>query len=65
MQACHWKAHNTSINFYLKDLTSSDNNNMYLEPVVAAQQGIDPSLQHPHLWEEKKGGTLSGVYPRV
>ena len=25
MQACHWKAHNTFTNFYLKDLTWSDN----------------------------------------
>ena len=34
MQACHWKAHNTFTNFYLKDLTWSDNNNnMYLGPV--------------------------------
>ena len=39
MQACHWKAHNTFSNFYLKDLTWSDNdNNLYLGPVVAAQQ---------------------------
>ena len=31
MQACHWKAHNTFTNFYLKYLTWSDNdNNMYL-----------------------------------
>ena len=38
MQDCHWKAHNTFTNFYLKDLTWSDNdNNMYLGPVVAAQ----------------------------
>ena len=38
MQACHWKAHNTFTNFYLKDLTWSDNdNNMYLGPVVVAQ----------------------------
>ena len=29
MQACHWKAHNTFTNFYLKDLTWSDDNNMY------------------------------------
>ena len=57
MQACHWKAHNTFTNFYLKDLTWSDNdNNMYLGPVVAAQQVLDPSPQHPHLREEKKGG---------
>ena len=39
MQASHWKAQNTFTNFYLKDLTWSDNhNNMYLGPVVAAQQ---------------------------
>ena len=35
MQACH----NIFTNFYLKDLTWSDNNNnMYLGPVIAAQQ---------------------------
>ena len=27
MQACHWKAHNTFTNIYLKDLTWSDNDN--------------------------------------
>ena len=42
MQACHWKAHNTFTNFYLKDFTWSDNdNNLYLGPVVAAQV-LDP-----------------------
>ena len=72
IQACHWKAHNTFTNFYLKDLTWSDNdNNMYLGPVVVAQQVLDPSPQHPHLREEKRGGAhpaaakSSGVYPRV
>ena len=62
MQACHWKAHNTFTNFYLKDLTWSDNdNNMYLGPVVAAQQVLDPSPQHPHLREDKKGGHASCI----
>ena len=71
MQACHWKAHNTFTNFYLKDLTWSDNgNNMYLGPVGATQQVLDPSPQQPHLQEEKKGGTpaaskYSGFFPRV
>ena len=72
MRACHWKAHNTFTNFYLKDLTWSDDNSMYLGPAVAAQQIIDPSHQHPHLREEKKGGggmpaatKSSGVFPRV
>ena len=60
MQACHWKDHNTFTNFYLKDLTWADNNNMYLGPVVAAQQVLDPSPQHPHLREEKKGGAGGG-----
>ena len=70
MQACHWKAHNTFTNFYLKDLTWSDNdNNMYLGPVVAAQV-LDPSPQHRHLREERGGGPpaatkSSGVFPRV
>ena len=57
MQACHWKAHNTFINFYLKDLTWSDNNNnMYLGPVVAAQQVLDPSPQTGYSRKEKKMG---------
>ena len=60
MQAYHLKAHNTFTNFYLKDLTWSDNdNNMYLGPVAAAQ-ALDPSPQHPHLREEKKGGGGGG-----
>ena len=37
-------------------LTWSDDNNMYLGPVVAAQQVLDPSPQHTNLQEEKKGG---------
>ena len=57
MQTCHWKAHNTFTNFYLKDLTWSDNdNNMYLGPVVAAQQVLDPSPQTSHPWKETKEG---------
>ena len=58
MQACHWKAHNTFTNFYLKDLTWSDNdNNMYLGPVVAAQV-LDPSPQTRYPRKEKKGGHI-------
>ena len=74
MQACHWKAHNTFTNFYLKDLTWSDNNNMYLGPVVAAQV-LDPSPQTSFPRKQKKGGgggggtsattKSSGVYPRI
>ena len=57
MQACHWKAHNTFTNFYLKDLTWSDNdNNMYLGPVVAAQV-LDPSPQTSCPRKEIRGGT--------
>ena len=57
MQACHWKAHNTFTNFYLKDLTWSDNDNkMYLGPVVVAQQVLDPSPQTSYPRKEKKGG---------
>ena len=37
MQACHWKGHNTFTNFYLKDLTWSDDSNIYLGTVVVAQ----------------------------
>ena len=49
MQACHWKAHNTFKNFYLKDLTLSENDNsMYLGPVVAVQKVLDPSPQTTH-----------------
>ena len=47
--ACHWTVHNTYTNFYLKDLTWSDNdNNMYLGLIVAAQQVLDPSCQISH-----------------
>ena len=71
MQACHWKAHNTVTNFYLKDLTWSDNdNNMYLSPVVAAQQVPDPSPQTSYPRKEKKGAhplqpSLQESNPRV
>ena len=55
MQACHWKAHNTFTNFYLKDLTWSDNdNNMYLGPVVATQQVLDPSFPSDYSSSERK-----------
>ena len=71
MQACHWKAHNTFTNFYLKDLTWSDtDNNMYLGPVVAAQV-LDPSPQTSCPRKEKRGGGTSattkssGVSPRI
>ena len=57
MQACHWKTHNTFTNFYLKDLTWSDNdNNMFLGPVVVAKQVLDPSPQTSHPRKER-GGT--------
>ena len=75
MQACHWKAHNTFTNFYLKDLTWSDtDNNMYLGPVVTAQQVLDPSPQTSCPRKEKRGGggggtsattKSSGVSPRT
>ena len=55
MQACHWKAHNTFTNFHLKDLIWSDNN-VYLGPVVAAQQVLDPTPQTSYPQKEKKGG---------
>ena len=62
MQACHWKAHNTFTNFYLKDLTWSDNdNNLYLGPVVAAQQVLDPSPQSSHPRKEKRRGGTSAT----
>ena len=58
MQACHWKAHDTFTNFYLKDLTWSDNdNNMYLGPVVAAQV-LGPSPQTNQPRKEKGRGHI-------
>ena len=60
MQVCHWKTHNTFTNFNLKDLSWSDNdNNMYLGPVVAAQQVLDPSPQTRYPRKEKGGGGTS------
>ena len=65
MQACHWKADNTFTNFYLKDLTWSDNdNNMYLGPVVGAQV-LDPSPQTTHPWKEKGGGGAHPLQPTL
>ena len=62
MQACHWKAQNTFTNFYLKDLTWSDNNNsMYLGSVVADQQVLDPFPQTSHSRKEKRGGTSAAA----
>ena len=59
MQACHWKAHNTFTNFYLKDLPWSDtDNNMYLGPVVVAQQVLDPFAQTSHPQKEKNLGHI-------
>ena len=57
MQSCHWKVHNTFTNFYLKDLTWSDDNNVYLGPVVAVQQVLDPSPQTSYPRKEGGGGT--------
>ena len=71
MQTCHWKAHNTFTNFYLKDLTWSDNYNMYLGPVVGAQQVLQPSPQTAHPRKERGGGaqplqpSLQDSNPRV
>ena len=38
LSACHWKAHNTLTQFYLKDLAWADSELYHLGPVVAAQQ---------------------------
>ena len=62
MQACHRKAYNTFTNFYLNDLTWSDNenDNMYLGLAVAAQQVLDPSPQTAHPRGKKRGGVGVG-----
>ena len=38
LSACHWKAHNTFTQFYLKDLASADSELHHMGPVVDAQQ---------------------------
>ena len=54
--------HNTFTNFYIKDLTWSDNNNnMYLGPVAAAQQVLDPSRQTSQPHKEERGGGGGGL----
>ena len=40
MEACHWRSHNTFTNFYLKDLTWTNDQDMSLGPFVAAQNII-------------------------
>ena len=63
MQACHWKAHNTFTNFYLKDLTWSDNDsNMYLGPVVVGPRSF-PSDQVSS--ERKKWGEAHPLQPSL
>ena len=54
MQAYHWKAHNIFTKFYLKDLTWSDDNDMYPGPLVAAKYTLPPQSGYPQ--EKKKGG---------
>ena len=38
LSACHWKAHNTFTQFYLKDVAWADSELYHLGPIVAAQQ---------------------------
>ena len=38
LSPCHWKAHNTFTQFYLKDLAWADSELYHLGPIVAAQQ---------------------------
>ena len=38
LSACHWKAHKTFTQFYLKDLAWADSELFHLGPIVAAQQ---------------------------
>ena len=38
LAACHWKSHNTFMQFYLKDVAWADSELFHLGPVVAAQQ---------------------------
>ena len=38
LSTCHWKAHNTFTQFYLKDVAWADSEFYHLGPVVAAQQ---------------------------
>ena len=38
LSACHWKSHNTFIQFYLKDVAGAASELYHLGPVVAAQQ---------------------------
>ena len=60
IQACHWKAHNTFANFYLKDLTWSDNdNNMYL----GRSPRPFPSDQVSSERKEGGGGGGGGAHP--
>ena len=38
LSACHWKAHNTFTQFYLKDVAWADSELYHLGPIVAARQ---------------------------
>ena len=59
MHTCHWKAHNTFTMFYLKALAWSDNdNNIYIGPVVEAQQVLDPSPQTSYPRKNERWGHI-------
>ena len=47
---------------FLKDLSWSDDNNMYVGPVVAAQQVLDPSPQTRYPRKEKGGTCYNQVF---
>ena len=56
MQACHWKSHNTSTRFYLRDLAGQDQSegSFHLAAFITAQQMMPPSDQVPG--KKKEGG---------
>ena len=56
MQACHWKAHNTFTNFYLKDLTWSDNGKQYVSETSSSGTTSHRPFPSDQLSSERKEG---------
>ena len=62
MQACHWKAHNTFTNYYLKDLTWSDKRQQHVSGTRSGGTTSPRSFPSDQLSSERKKGG-GGAHP--
>ena len=65
MQACHWKAHNTFTNFYLKDLTWSRQRQQYVSGTSGGSTTSPRSFPSDQLSSERKEGGAHPLQPSL